>query len=67
MSSYFYETKKPGLVVDAGHMGNHTRCLLGVLFLFLITNIVNYQKLFIAQKKKITLSQNKYVIMFLKI
>jgi len=25
MSSYFYETKKPGLVVDAGHMGNHTR------------------------------------------
>ena len=34
MSSYFYETKKPGLVVDAGHMGNHTRCLLGVFILF---------------------------------
>jgi len=25
MSSYVYETRKPGLVVDAGPMGNHTR------------------------------------------
>ena len=41
MSNYFFDTRKPGLTIDAGPMGNQTRCLFKLKKIF--KQINNYK------------------------